>query len=809
MWINYLKVAFRNLLRHKFHSFINLAGLTLGLTCAFFLFLYVQDELSFDTVHTKGNRIYRMIEKNKTLEGQQRLVAHTAGPVAPALKAEFPEIEQVIRVLGGGQVIVYHKNLMFNERNWLFASPNFFEVFDFEWIQGNPATALTSHDGVVITESQAHKYFNTSYALGKTIRTSRGHIKITGVIKNPPINTHIQFDMLSGYQAFFAGLPETIRPRLTQRFKSWRSRGMRTYLLLKPGSSAQDLQQKLPTFQAKHQGKNWQNRALSLQAFTDVHFGSRNITGGLDQHQQKGDLSVVYIFALIGVFMLLVACINYMNLATARSAHRTKEIGIRKVVGAYNSHLKIQFLLESVLVALIAFVISIGLIDLFLSEFNHVSHKNFQFNYTTTGPLLGYMFIITLVVGLLSGSYPALVFSRLRAALVLKGKGFSNRKGLMVRQSLVVIQFSLSILMIIATLVVSRQLDFMQNKPLGFDQSQLLSIDINDQGVYRNLANMKRDLLTHTHIEQVTVASSVPGDNRINRQLAFRPPKGQGSEPVNAYYLSVDEDGLKTLKLQLLKGKGFNGQRTQDSNLVYINETAAQLLGYQNPIGQYLISADTSSQYRPKIAGVVKDFHFQSLHESIKPLIIGHTQAIEGDIDLFLVKVKGPQMAKTLAYINQVHQKYDKNTPLEYHFVDQTLETFYKKDALTRRIFRLGAFITILIACLGLFGLVSFTLQQRTKEIGIRKVLGASVSSLFLLLSRSFFKQVLLALLITAPLGYLIMNQWLQDFAYRLPINIWVFVWAGLVAMIITLLTISYQTFQATRHNPVESLRNE
>lgn len=809
MWINYLKVAFRNLLRHKFHSFINLAGLTLGLTCAFFLFLYVQDELRFDTMHTKGDRIYRVVEKRKTLEGKERLVAHTAGPMANAMQAEFPEVEKTVRVLGGGQVIVYHNKLMFNERNWLFASPHFFEVFNFEWIQGNPANALQSNDGVVMTESQARKYFNTTNALGKTLRTSRGSIKVTGVIKNPPLNTHLQFDMMSGYPAFFTGLPEVIRPRLTQRFKSWNSRGIRTYVLLKPGSNVELLQQKLPAFQTKHQGKKWKERAVSLQAFTDIHFDSRNIEGGLDQHQQKGDLSIIYIFVIIGVFMLIVACINYMNLATARSAHRTKEIGIRKVVGAYNTHLRIQFLLESVMVAFIAFIFSIGLIDLLLGEFNAITHKNFEFSLSSMGSLFGYMLLITIFVGLIAGSYPALVFSRLKAALVLKGKGFSSRKGLLFRQSLVVVQFSLSILMIIATLVVSRQLNFMQNTPLGFDQSHLLSIDINDRGVYNNLANMKRDLLNNAHIDQVTITSSVPGDNRINRQLAFRPPNGQGTQPVNTFYLSVDEDGLKTLKLKLLQGKGFSGKRDRDSNLVYINETAARLLGYENPIGQHLVSADTSSSYRPKIAGIIKDFHFQSLHEPIKPLIIGHTNAVEGDIDLFLVKVKGTQVAQTLAYINQVHQKYDKNTPLEYHFIDQTLEAFYKKDALTRRIFSLGALMTIFIACLGLFGLVSFTLQQRTKEIGIRKVLGASTNSLFLLLSRSFFKQILLALLITAPLGYFIMNQWLQDFAYRLPISIWVFVWAGLAAMMITLLTIGYQTINATRHNPVESLRNE
>lgn len=807
MWLNYFKVAFRNLLRHKFHSFINLAGLTLGLTCAFFLFLYVQDELSFDEMHTQSKYICRIVEKNQTLEGKERLVAHTAGPMAPALQAAFPEITQTVRVIGGGQVIVQHNNLRFNERHWLYASPNFFEVFDFKWLHGNPKTALQNNDGVVLTQTQAQKFFGKQNPMGKILQTNRGSRKITGVIKDPPQNTHVQFDMVSSYSAFFATLPEAVRERLTRRFKSWHSRNVRTYLVLKEGSKPGQLQDKLAAFQAKHQGKDWQQRQIFLQPFQAIHFHSKNIEGGLER--QKGDLSAVYIFMIIGIFMLVVASINYMNLATARSLYRAKEIGIRKVVGAYNAHVRLQFLLESVLVALIALVISIGLIDLLFPYFNDITHKTFVFSFNKLSVLLGYMLGITLLVGLVAGSYPALVFSRLKAALVLKGKGVNNQRGRLLRQGLVVVQFSLSILMIIATLVVSQQLHYMQNKALGFDQNHLLAIDINDRGVYRNLQNMKQDLLANPNIQQVTITSSVPGDTRINRQLSLHPPQGNRRQAVNVYYMSVDQDGLNALRVKLLQGKSFSGKRSQDSNLVYINESAAKLLGYTQPIGQYLESADTSRIYRPRIAGVVKDFHFHSLHEAIKPLVIGHIDAVAGDVDLFLVRLSGQQVPQTLGYINEVHQKYDKNTPLEYHFVDQTLDKLYQKDALTRRIFSLGAFMTIFIACLGLLGLVSFTLQQRTKEIGIRKVLGASANNLFLLLSQSFFKQILLALCIAIPLGYLLMNQWLQDFAYRLPINVWVFVWAALAAVTITFLTIGYQMIKATQHNPVESLRNE
>jgi len=792
---NYIKIAFRNLFRNKAYSFINIAGLTLGITCSSLLFLFVIDELSFDSMHEKKDQIFRIVEVDET-EDDTRYYGQTAMPVGRTLVADYPEVLSSTQLFKfGGQIVFSQADVKFDERSYYFADSLFLSVFDVDWIAGDKQTALNKPYAVVIDEDWAQRLFGSEDPIGKEILLDEENPSyVTGVVRNLPENSHLQFKILLSYPA--------MNDRLQAYMNDWSEYGAYTYVLLDEHADVATLSQKIPDFIAKYFAAE-DKRNFYLQSLNDIHFGSKDIEYGTDA--VKGEINYIYVFISIGVFMLLIACINYMNLATAKSMHRGKEIGMRKVSGATRGQLMIQFLSESTLISFISFAFSIGLVDLLLPYFNQLTDKSFVFNMETFSGVLILLLIITLVVGLLSGSYPALLMSRLRPAGILKGEMSTGTGSLLLRKVLVITQFSLSIIMIIATIVASRQMDFIQNKSLGFDKEQLMIVDINNGNVRRRFETMKTEYAKSPYIQKVAVSSRVPGEWKNIRQVYAKLTQSENLDSLRINYIAFDKDMLDVYGIALLSGENFTGNTSVDSLHVMINEAAVQTLNLADPIGRYIELRGGLYQ----ISAVVKNFNFQSLHNEIAPLILGFRANSIQSIDYFSLKFDPEHAQEALAHATSVHNMFDEFSPIEYHFLDQQWADFYKNDQRAGDIFMIGAAITILIACLGLFGLASFIVQKRTKEIGVRKVLGASITQLFILLSKTFVIQVGVAFLIAVPISWYFMSKWLSTFAFKFGLGAGEFLVAGGVALLIALGSVSYRVVKAATLNPAHTLKDE
>ncbi|GAA5028325.1 ABC transporter permease [Marivirga lumbricoides] len=794
---NYFKIAFRNLWKNKTYSTINILGLTLGITCSSLLFMLVIDELSFDNMYEKKDRLYRLVEINSTSE-ETRQFGIVPGPTGKVLSEEYEEIEDYTRLYKfGGQIVFQHNEEPYQERAYYFAEPNFFELFNLEWIAGDPATALQKPFAVVIDEEWAMRLFGSTDVLGKTLDSGgETDFLVTGVIKKLPQNSHIQYKIL-------VGLP-TDWDFYKEISTSWDRYGAYTYLLLKENAKPESIHQKMEGFVANH-FKNPQEHDFYLQALPDIHFNSAAIEYTSDTN--RGEITYVYIYIAIGFFMLLIACINYMNLATAKALDRGKEIGIRKVSGAYQYQLISQFLSESTLFAFIAFFLSFFLIDLLLPTFNGLTDKQFEFNVATFGSIFMLISSITIIVGLLSGSYPAVLMSRLKPASILKGAMHTGKGSILLRKVLVSTQFTLSVIMIIATLIAYRQLEYIQDVPLGFENEQMLIVDINNGDVRERFETIKTEFAKSPYVEGVAVSSRVPGEWK---SIAEVYTKNFGSaDSIKMNYIGFDADMIDLYKMEMLKGENFSGNNAVDSLHVIINETAAKALNLQEPIGKFLSLTDDGTEQQLQIAGVVKDFNFQSLHNKVGPMILGFRSNVFQSIDYFSLKFNAEHTEEVLAHAESVHHLFDAHSSMEYHFLDEQWAAFYKEDRRVSNVFSIGGGVTIFIACLGLFGLASFIIQQRTKEIGIRKVLGAEATSIIALLSKDFLKLILLATLIAVPISWFAMDKWLQDFAYRVDLSWWIFAIAGIAVMAIAFFTISFQSVKVALMNPVDSLKRE
>lgn len=794
---NYFKIAFRNIWRSKLYSMINILGLTMGLTCSSMLFMLVIDELSYDSMHSKKDRIYRVVEIDNSAE-DTRYYGITAPPVGKTLNDEFPEVKGFTRLHQfGGHINFRIGDDRFQERSYYYGEQNFFSVFDAEWIAGDPATALSNPNDLVIDEEWAMRLFGKLDVVGRELDSGMPvPYTVRGVIKKIPQNSHLQYKVLAGVpsnQEFFAPY-----------IGNWRTYGAYTYVLLEENADPKAIFDKIPQFVESHFPPEL-NRDFYLQPLSDIHFNSQFIEYGTDN--TKGQIAYVYIFIAIGTFMLVIACINYMNLATAKSLHRGKEIGIRKVSGAMRYQLIGQFLSESTLIALVSFVLSIGLVDVALPFFNQLTDKHFEFNLDTFGEIFAILFLLSLVVGLLSGSYPALLLSKLKPTNILKGAMTTGKGSVLLRKVLVITQFTLSIIMIIATVVASKQLAYIQNKPLGFNKDQMLVIDINNSHVRSRFETIKTEYEKSPYVQKVAVSSRVPGEwKNISQVYASKPENIDDSVRVN--YIGFDKDMLDVYDIELLSGSNFSGSDSSDSLHILINEKAAKSLGLEDPVGQYLyLSDETAGQFQ--IIGVVKDFNFESLHNPIAPIILGYRANPFNYIDYFSLKFDADHVDEVVKYASKVHSDFDTSFPIEYHFLDQQWELFYKNDFRAANVFMIGAAITILIACLGLFGLASFIIQKRTKEISIRKVLGASGLNLFVLLSRTFILQVLVSFLIATPLAWYTMRQWLAGFAFQFGLGATEFLTAGLAAVFIATASVSYRVIKATLLNPAVTLKNE
>jgi putative ABC transport system permease protein len=791
---NFFKIAARNLWKHKVFSLINVMGLTVGMTACFLIFLYVKFELSYDTMHTKADRIYRVVSDIKT-PTEVIKASGPAWPVAPNIAKEFPEVEAAVRV-SRTSMLVRKDDIKFQETNSLWADTTFFRIFDFKMVHGNPATALKEPFSVVFTESAAKKYFGNSNPVGKTLLiTGEGlPATVTGVIKDIPENSQIKADMVVSMST------------LTQKFNTgldeqWGNYGSSQYLLLKPATNAKLLEKKFPAFLEKMNGKEMKESqmypTLFLERLRDVYLRSER--GGITE---SGSINNVYIFSIVAIFILLIACINFINLTTARSAERAKEVGIRKVVGAARFQLARQFIGESVLLCFIAFALSLMLTALMLPLFNGLAGKTISTGIFSnmTYPLM--LFGASLVIGLLAGTYPALVLSSFKPVVVLKGRFATGSKGIMLRKGLVIAQFTISIALIIGTIVVYNQLKYMRSQDLGFNKNQVMIVETNGDPGKNSFAESLKALPA---VKSVATSSSVPGGGNPGAYSEIENNKGD-LQIANLDLYFVDFDYINAFKIKMAAGRAFSRDfGTDTTQSMILNEAAVKMFGYKSPaeaVGRRFKQWGREG----KIIGVMKDFHYRSLQEEIKPL----SMRIEPDgCNLACVNLSGNNLPATITSIEKKWKTAIPNRPFSYYFLDEFFDRQYRSEQRFQKLFFNFAILAIFISCLGLLGLASYSTMLRTKEIGVRKVMGASVSRIVGLLSKDFLLLVAISFVIAAPLAGYFMHKWLVDFAYRIDLSWWVFAVAGFAAMIIALATISFQAIKAAIANPVKSLRSE
>ncbi len=798
---NYLKIAFRNLLRYKVYSFINVFGLTLGLTSSSLLFIYLKNQLTYDSFHTKSKRIARVVEIDERGDAI-RNYARTPALTGPLLVEEYTDVVNQTRLYQPfGHLDIHWEGERVSERKWAIVDSTFFELFDFEFVAGDRSTALLEPNSIVLTESIARKYFGDRPALGEIMEFQRMQpMKVTGIMKDMPANSHLQLEIVLSRNSRISRLSW-----MERIMNSWNSFFTFTYVELASASSLENVNEQIPSFAAKHRGENVRSGNFYLQPLEDIHLNSSNIE--FDITEEKGSWFSIYIFSAIALFILIIACINYINLATSRSMERSREIGIRKVSGAVRGQLVYQFLSEAVLVSLLAFIFSILLVDLLLPEFNELAGVRLTlatFSLSTIAAFFG----LAVVVGLISGSYPALYLSGLKPSESLKGESNIGGAGVLLRKSLVVTQFTLSIIMIVATTIVARQMAFVKGKDLGFDKDRMLIIDINDSNVRNSFETMKNEFGNIPGVLGVASSSRVPGEWKNIREAIVKPRSAAGMDSLQTYFMCFDEHMLDTYSLELAEGRNFLGNLAEDSLSILVNEKAVEKLGGSDILGQNLYLP--GYEHPMKVVGILRDFNFQSLHAEIAPLVVGYWSNPMTVIDYFSLKVEaGTDLTEVIAGATKVHESFDEGTSMEFHFLDDQLGLFYQSEERMGRIFLIGAAITILIACMGLFGLASFMVRKRLKEVSIRKVLGASPAQLFVLLSRSFFMHVLLSTLLAIPISWWVMSRWLDNFSFKVSIGAWVFVLAGLIALLVALFTTSYQSIRATFLNPAETLKNE
>lgn len=806
---NYLKIAFRNLMKHKFISAINLFGLSIGVTCCLLILTYILHELSYDRYHKNAERIYRVQRTFINPESGDinlRLGA-VAPPFAPLLQNDFKEIKTFTRFLSNGNTTFRYEEKRFNEPDAYFADEHLFDVFDVEVTRGNPAKALSEPYTVMLSEKVARKYFGTDDPLNKVVRLDNQlDVKVTGVFRSFPSHSHIHPEIMISFNT----LKDTAVYGEERLRTNWGNNSFFTYLLLPENYDAKKLEAQFPAFLDRHiiesgaKFKASQWTSLSLQKLTDIHLRSHTDS----EVEENGDIKRVYIFSAIALFILLIACINYMNLSTARSVLRAKEIGVRKTIGAGRGELIGQFLSESVLVAWIATLFALILTYFALPGLNHLSGQQLSMQSLLRWPILTALFLVPFLVGIVSGIYPAVFLSSFQPVKVLKGIIKVPGGNLSMRKALVVVQFSISIILIISTAVVFQQLRYMQNKSLGFDRDHVITLNYSP-GLTERFDAFRNELLANASIREVGRSSRIPtgrlldaSGSEIRRGDSFAPGKAEIKMVV------ADDGFIPVYGIRMVAGRNLsrsNGLR--DTSAFLINEAAVKALG--------LASAEEAlgKEFRygrrtGELVGVFNDFHFESMHQRILPIAVFMpvNQNGYGNIS---IKIAGNNLPAALAYIEATWKKFLPEIPYDYTFLDENFARLYEAEQRQGSIFTIFACIAIFIACLGLFGLSAFSISQRIKEIGIRKVLGASVSNIVRLLSTDFLKLIVVAAVIAFPVAWWAMNQWLQDFAYRIAIPWWVFVVAGVVAAGVAFATISFQAVKAATINPVKNLRTE
>jgi putative ABC transport system permease protein len=784
MFKNYLLIAWRTLRRHKGYSLINITGLAIGLACFILIGLWVKDELSFDRFHQKKDRIYRIL--NRTQDGQSLYSITYA--LGPALKEQYSEIEESCRVWLYVSSSVRYQDKIFEERNIYLADPSFFKIFSFPFIKGDPETALADKYSVVLTEETARKYFGDEDPIGKIFHVAilEGDFKVAGVIADIPLNSHLRFD--------FIGRIEFLGEDRLARWEEWTGP---TYVLLRPGTSAGEFESAIADIYKRNIGPE-ETYVPVLQPLTQVH---------LYEFGRPGQVKKVYLFSVIAVFILLMACINFMNLATAQSSRRAKEVGMRKVIGALRRQIVRQFLGEAVLIAVLSLVLAVVIVEAALPHFNQFTGKSMVLLSGANLTLILTLLLITMGTGILAGSYPALFLSSFEPVRTLRFRSSSEERGGGIRKSLTVAQFAISVGLIVCTLTVAGQLRFIQNRDLGLNRDHVVI-----HSVYPVLAPRfeayKNFLLTQTGIRQVTSAAQLP--TRVGENIPINWEGNTTGEAMSADYTCVDYDFFETFDMKILQGRAFSREfPTDETAACIINETAAERMGLENPIGIEIYMGHPAwpeSFRRARVIGVVRDFHARSLHTTIRPFLFRMYRPWH---QYAFIKIDGTRIEQTLGRIETAFESYSPGIPFSFEFLDDAFNRQYLPERKLSNLFNGFSLLAVVIACLGLFGLASYTTEQKTKEIGIRKVLGASIPGIVTLTAWEFVKWVAAANLVAWPLAYYVMHKWLQEFAYRMSIGPFVFLLSAGLSLLVALMTVAYHSLKSALANPIDSLRYE
>jgi putative ABC transport system permease protein len=804
---NYFKTALRNLFKNKFYTFINIIGLAAGLATCLLIFLYVLDELSYDKYNKKAERIFRVNNEIK-FGGNYADLAVAPALMGPTMVKEFPAVQQYTRLRWYGGFLVRKGNQNLREGRVGYGDSTLFDVFTLPMLDGDPKTALKEPHSLVITETIAKKYFDRINVVGETMLINdTGNYKITGVIKDIPPQSHFYFD-------FFVPFIEND----DSRSPNWLSENYNTYVVLRQASDAKKLEPELNKMMDRYAGPEIKDVInLSLDDFKKsggyirasftpliaVHLHSNKI----GELWGNGNMQFVYIFSAVAVFILLIACVNFMNLSTARSSNRAKEVGVRKVLGSLRKNLIQQFLTESILISFIALLLSILIAWLLLPYFNQLAGKSIHVNALFQPSMLASLVALMLAVGLLAGSYPAFFLSAFQPIVVLKGKLAAGFKRSWLRNALVVFQFFISILLIIGTIVIYTQLNYIRSKDIGFNRKQVLVINSTD-ALRDHAATFKNELLQISGVENASLSGYLPVNYNRSNDALFTTPALDQKTAMSSQVWGIDESYVPTLGMKIFQGRNFSLQFPTDSTAMIINEAAAKFLNTKEVLDKKLYriqDIQTKKVDEFHVIGVVKDFNFSSLRQVVTPLAF----VLRKETGNISVRISTAKIPSIIAQIETKWKALSPSLPLDYSFMDDQFNNLYTTEQQTGRIFITFAVLAILIACLGLFGLVTYAAEQRTKEIGIRKVLGADVSNIVSMISKDFLKLVLVASVIAFPIAWWAMHKWLQDFAYRVSISWWVFAFAAAMAIIIALLTISFQAIKAAVANPVKSLRTE
>lgn len=787
---NYIKVAFRNLRRHKGFSFINIAGLAVGMACAVLILLWVQDELSYDRFHEDVEHIYRVVREVHQ-PGHTFHTTYTSAELCRVMRDEFPEIAAAAAINGRPRVLFEHGNKAFYEEGLVQVDPVFFDILTFTFVAGDPRSALSDGNAIVITEDIAKKYFGDEDPIGKTLTWNNWlDRRVTGVIENIPPNSHIRFDLVINTEQMRNSWPDGL---------GWEWNIFRSYVKLQKQADPEELGRKMTeALDNKYPHHSKFEERIYFQPLTQAHLYA--VGGG-------GPIKYVYVFSLIALFVLFIACINYMNLATARSASRAKEVGLRKVVGSNRGQLTKQFLGESLFFVFIAYLLSLVLVKIFLPVFNQIAGKTMIINFGNARFIFASLAII-FFTGTVAGSYPALYLSTFSAAQVLKGHISSGLKGAAFRRILVVTQFALSLGLIICTAVVHQQLDFLRNKELGFDKENIVYIPVKEN-LGDNYWAAKTRLLQNPHIVSVTAKDRLP-TKAFDIGMIDWDENDQG-EKLEVEFPWVDYDYFETMNMEIIDGRDFSLAFSSDmEEAAIVNEEALKRMGLESPLGKRITFPDSKPRH---IVGVIKNAHFRSRQYEIVPEVYRLIPDYNyGEFNLYgvmLIKLQGGSIEEGIVAVEEMWEEVNPHYPFEYHFFDAEVDEFYRGELKMRTISDYFSLLAILISCLGLFGLASFMAERRTKEIGVRKVLGASGGHIVRLLSGEFVKWIVIANAIAWPAAYLALNAWLANYAYRVEIEWWVFLLSGALALAIAFLTVSYQAFKSARTDPVDALRYE